>query len=295
MGNAIVKLFSRDFSKSGKIFRQKAQLALSEDANKDLTTKALGLKGTASASIIAEEQGILCGLYEAKAVLSNLQLKTKFNEGDLIKKGDTILEIRGDISEILRCERTALNYLQILSGIATKTHQLSATLGRNKIAALRKNHPLMTESEKRAVQIGGGLSHRISLSDGYLIKNNHLDYLRKKMGVSPSEAVAFAIEKLLSARKSRSIFIEIEVTSKEEALAAATTRADAILLDNMEPWEVDEIAKAVRKLNKNIILEASGGITPELAARYLVAGADFVSMSHLVLRNKPLSMHLRLD
>ncbi|MEK6953742.1 MAG: hypothetical protein AABX01_01950 [Candidatus Micrarchaeota archaeon] len=290
------QLFDRNLGKFGKIAEERAIIALQDDAKLDITTKALGLAGKAHASIIAEEAGVLCGLLEAKAVLDGLRLKANFREGGKFLKGDAILEIEGNIAEILKRERTALNYLQVLSGIATETRKLAERIGIGRVAAIRKNHPLLTESEKRAVQMGGGLTHRINLSDGYLIKNTHLEWLGKKEGLSEREAVGVAVEKALAYRKKskHKYFVEVEIMSLQEALAAAQTKADAVLVDNQNPVHFAQIASAIRKINRKIIIEASGGITPGNAKAYLKAGADFVSMSYLVMRSRPIGMHLRL-
>jgi nicotinate-nucleotide pyrophosphorylase (carboxylating) len=279
-----------------KIAESRAKIALQDDAKEDITTKALGLKGDAKASIIAEEAGVLCGLLEAKAVLEGLKITAKLKEGGKFKKGQTILNMEGDISEILKRERTALNYLQVLSGIATQTNELVERIGNGKVAAIRKNHPLLTESEKRAVQVGGGMTHRINLSDGYLIKNTHLEWLRERKGLSVGEAVRVAVERALTYRKKskHKYFVEVEVMGLQEALAAAKTKADAVLVDNKNPPKFAQIAKSIREINKKIIIEASGGITPGNAQAYLEAGADFVSMGYLVMRSKPIGMHLRL-
>lgn len=289
-------LFNRDISLMAGRIKSRVSLTLEDDATEDITTKALDLKGEAKAAIIAEENGILCGLFEAKEIFSGLKTSTKFNEGDKIKSGDQILLIEGEISEILKRERTALNYLQILSGIATETRKLADEVGDNKVSAMRKNHPLIAESEKRAVQVGGGLTHRMNLADSYLIKNTHIDYLAKKTGKSRELVIKAAVGMATSHREKtkKTLFVEVEVGNLEEAIAAAETDADAIMVDNCDVATFSEIAIEVRKINKNIFIEASGGITPETADQYLVSGADFVSMSHLVMRSKPLGMHLRV-
>lgn len=298
-------LFNKDLSHFEKLVRRRAIEALMDDAKRDATTEALGIGGNARASIVAQEDGILCGLIEANAVLTGLNVKMDLLEGDAFKKGRKILEIEGDISIILKRERTALNYLQLLSGISTETRKLVEKIGgrggwergRGKVAAIRKNHPLLAESEKRAVQVGGGLAHRLNLADCYLIKNTHLQWLRENGGLGKGEAVKFAVEKAISHRSKSAnhYFIEIEAMSEDEAVAAAGTEADAILIDNQSPSQFAKIAKSIRKISKKIIIEASGGITPENAKKFIESGADFVSMSHLVMGSRPIKMHLELN
>ncbi|MFH1750873.1 MAG: hypothetical protein ABH863_04295 [Candidatus Micrarchaeota archaeon] len=290
------KIFARDLSGSEAQMGKRALLALEDDSKSDITTKALELKGRAKAAIVAEEQGILCGLVEAMAARGKLQCTCSLKEGDNFAKGSEILLLSGDIKEILRRERTMLNYLQLLSGIATQTRSLAERVGRGNVAAIRKNHPLLALSEKRAVQVGGGLAHRLNLSDGYLIKNTHLEWLRERGKMRSEEAVKYAVEKAICHRKKtkKHYFVEVEVTGMDEALAAAITGADAILVDNQTPRRFAHIALSIRKINKNILIEASGGITPENAQDYLKAGADFVSLSHLVMRSRPIGMHLKL-
>ncbi len=289
-------LFDRDLEEYKTIIKRRVNEALFDDAFEDLTTEALVFQGNVTAEIIAEEDGILCGVLEAKEVFRGLNVEALVKEGEKIRKGKVIMKVEGKVSEILRRERMALNYLQILSGIATETKKLVLKVGKGKVAALRKNHPLLTESEKRAVQIAGGLTHRMGLGDGYLIKNTHLEYLRKGGNLSRAEAVKVGVAEAVEhrRRKGKKVFVEVEVMSMEEAIAAAESKAEAVLIDNQTPRKVKEFAKEIRKRNLTILIEASGGITPQNAKEYLKAGANFVSASYFVLRSKPIGMHLRL-
>ncbi len=296
MGFDRIKLFKRDLRHYEPQVKRRALEALYDDSREDITTKALGLTGNAKAAVIAQEKGILCGLLEARHAFLGLKIHCNLEEGAEIRKGQQILQIEGDVAEILKRERTALNYLQLLSGIATETHKLATDFGKFKVAALRKNHPLLTESEKRAVQVGGGLAHRMSLADGYLIKNTHLAFLRKEFKISSAEAVKLAVAQAVKHRRQSHIhyFVEVEVRDASEAAAAAKTQADAILVDNQSPIKFAQISKKIRKVNSTILIEASGGIKPRNARKYLDAGASFISMSFLVLCARPLDMHLRL-
>jgi len=279
--------------------KNRALLALADDARQDITSSACIRKGRAGAIIRAKQAGVICGILEADAVLSPaLKVKWRVKEGAKVRKGSVIAELGGSAREILRRERTALNYLCILSGIATESAKLAKKFN-GRIASLRKTHPLLSLSEKRAVSLGGSLTHRLSLADGYLIKNNHISAIAQAAKVDGQEAICIAVEECLAHRKKNknaygSCFIEVEVQNEKEAVAAARTRADAILVDNQPIARFKRIVRAIRKLNKSVLIEASGGITPENAGAYLRAGADFASTSWLTLRSKPLDIHLEL-
>ncbi|MFH0972169.1 MAG: hypothetical protein V1835_06405 [Candidatus Micrarchaeota archaeon] len=290
------KLFKRDLAHYESLVKRRALEALYDDSREDITAQALDLKGNAKAVIVAQEPGVLCGLIEAKYAFLGLKVHTDLEEGAEIKNGQRILGVEGDIAEILKRERTALNFLQLLSGIATETKKITDRVGKYRVAALRKNHPLLTESEKRAVQVGGGLPHRMSLADGYLVKNTHLAFLKKKFNIDGRQAVKLAVAQACKHRKHTHLhyFVEVEARDAAEAVAAAKTQADAILIDNQVPKKFREIAMQIRKVNTTVQIEASGGITPQNAKKYLDAGASFVSMSYLVMRSKPLNMHLKL-
>jgi nicotinate-nucleotide pyrophosphorylase (carboxylating) len=291
-----IKLFKRELRHYDPIVRRRALEALYDDSREDITTKALGLMGASKAYIIAEKPGILCGLIEADSVFTGMKVRHHLAEGAKFKRGSIILEVAGDISEILKRERTALNYLQLLSGIATLSRSLTDKFGKFTISALRKNHPLLTESEKRAVQVGDGLAHRMSLADGYLIKNTHIESLKKKYKLDASQAIKLSVAQAVKHRRQSHIhyFVEVEAHSLQEAVAAAKTQADTIMIDNQPPKRFREIVRAIRKVNSVILIEASGGITPNNAKLYLDAGARFVSMSYLAMRARPINMHLKL-
>ncbi len=277
--------------------KKKVQAALLEDASADVTTQALVLKGTARAVIVAKENGVLCGVLEAKAAFKGLKAHWKVKEGQAFGKGQVLVEIEGEVRKILAAERTALNYLMVLSGIATTTRKWVKRFGK-RVACLRKTHPLLSPSEKRAVFVGGGLTHRWSLADGYLVKENHVFALSKQEKIPYLQALKLAVRKAkkhTAIRPSnRLFFVEVEVRSFEEAVAAASEGPDALLVDNCAPREVKRIVAMVRKSHPRILVEASGGITEGNAGAYLKAGADFVSTSALTLRAKPIDLTLLL-
>ncbi|MBI4399394.1 carboxylating.nicotinate-nucleotide diphosphorylase, partial [Candidatus Micrarchaeota archaeon] len=157
-------------------------------------------------------------------------------------------------------------------------------------------HPGLGESEKRAVSIGGGLTHRLNLSDGYLIKDNHVKSVEKELGISRYRALGIAIERVMKHRAggNRKLFVEVEVWNLAEALLAARKDVNAILIDNRKPNEIKEIVTEVRKANSKVIIEASGGIKSKNIAKFLATGVDFVSMSELTLASKPVDISLEL-
>ncbi len=291
-----IELFTRDTSKYRGVMRKRAELALLEDAKRDITGEACLRKRNTVAKIRFKERGVLCGLVEARGIFRGMKLKEKRKEGEWVGKGEEVLEIRGDVREIVRRNRTALNYISFLSGISTLSRKLVDTHGK-RVAGLRKTHPCLTASVKRALQVGGALTHRYNLGDGYLIKHNHITSIAEELETPREIAVMEAVERAyVHRRKSKKkCFIEIEVANEKEALAAARTRADGIMLDNMKQAVVRKIAEKIRKVNKRVALEASGGITEKNIGSYLKAGADFVSMSKLTMGAKPIDVNIEIE
>lgn len=300
------EIFDRSLRAYEKQIRERALLALNDDIGKgDITTEAVIKKPIqVKAVVISKSSGILCGLLEAKELLKGLNVKSNKKEGDKIRKGDVLLMLEGDGRKMLQNGRIALNYLQVLSGIATTTNELAKKFP-GKICSLRKTHPCLSYGEKRAVKAGGGLTHRLGLSDGFLIKDNHLAAISAELfrGKFSEEgkvaAVKEAIKRAAVYRKRKKLThpIEIEVESEREAIAAAGMRRktgapDAILIDNKKPKEVASIVKAIRRIDSSILIEASGGITPKNAKNYINAGVDVISSSYLTLRSKPLDTSL---
>lgn len=284
--------------------RKRVQAQWHEDGARDITseaclakgkTRAAGGKRLAVAVIEAQCGGVVCGLLEAAAVFAPLKTRPLVKEGNAVRKGTALMEIEGDAAEILRRERVALNYLQVFSGIATETRKWTKKYP-GKIASLRKVHPGLALSEKRAVQVAGGMAHRISLADGYLVKGNHLRAIMREKKAGREKAAAIAAERCLRHKRKHGLpyLVEIEVESLGGAQAAVKAGAEAILVDNQTPAALKKIAQEVRKINKRILIEASGGIREKNAGEYLAAGADFVSTSALTFGSRPLKMHLVL-
>ena len=252
------------------------RMALQEDiTSEDVSTNAVmrsAVKGTVD--LIAKEDGIIAGLDVYARVFQILDEKTEisfnFKDGDAVKKGDLLGTVTGDIRVLLSGERVALNYLQRMSGIATYTKQVLKLLEGSKVTLLdtRKTTPNCRVFEKYAVRIGGGCNHRYNLSDGVLLKDNHIG-----AAGSVAKAVAMAKEYAPFVRK-----IEIEVETMEQVKEAVEAGADIIMLDNMTPEMMKE---AVELIAGRAQTECSGNITKENIAKILETGVDFVSSGAL--------------
>lgn len=252
------------------------RMALQEDiTSEDISTNAVmrsAVKGTVD--LIAKEDGIIAGLDVYARVFQILDEKTEisfnFKDGEAVKKGDLLGTVTGDIRVLLSGERVALNYLQRMSGIATYTKQVSKLLEGSKVTLLdtRKTTPNCRVFEKYAVRIGGGCNHRYNLSDGVLLKDNHIG-----AAGSVAKAVAMAKEYAPFVRK-----IEIEVETMEQVKEAVEAGADIIMLDNMTPEMMKE---AVELIAGRAQTECSGNITKENIAKILETGVDFVSSGAL--------------
>lgn len=285
----------RPFQKSPSAARAKtaALAALGEDAPRDITSEAcIPANQRCTARIIAKSTFMLCGVIEADAVFSSrkVKVKWKFSEGKRVKKGSVVALLSGNARAVLACERVALNYLGLLSGIATKSAFAAKKYGKWKIAATRKALPNLSDSEKRAVKLGGCLTHRMNLSDGILVKDNHIAAIAGGKGAGWAKAIRIAVRSF-----PKSAFVEVEVSSIPHAVAAVNAGAKAILVDNVSPAQFAKIAGAVRRINPRIIIEASGGIALANAGKYLKAGATFCSTSELATKLSLADLSLRID
>lgn len=252
----------------------------------DITASSVVTKGSkAKASLIAKENGIICGLpvfERVFTILGEVKFYSFIQEGDNVNKGDIIGEVHGDALNILMGERVALNLLQKMSGIATLTNKyINKLKGLNtKILDTRKTTANLRILEKYAVKVGGGNNHRFSLSDGILIKDNHIGYAG---GIK--EAIKLAKENCSFVRK-----IEVETESKEDVLEALEAGADIIMLDNMTP---EEVSKMVELINGKAITECSGNITLDTVKSYALAGVDFISSGELTHSVKAFDISLK--
>lgn len=251
-------------------------MALQEDiSSEDVTTNAIMReKKIGMAQLICKQNGVIAGLSVFQRVFELLDENTKVTmyckDGDEVKNGDLLAEVTGDIRVLLSGERTALNYLQRMSGIASYTRTVSKMLegSKTKLLDTRKTTPNMRIFEKYAVKVGGGYNHRYNLSDGILIKDNHIGAAG---GVK--EAVMLAKEYAPFVRK-----IEVEVENLDMLKEALEAGADIIMLDNMTD---DDMREAVRLTNGKAETECSGNITKENIARIIDIGVDYVSSGAL--------------
>jgi len=268
----------------------------------DITSEAILPENKPRKAILkAEESGLIGGIEEVSWFLRKHRLEVKICTKDSqgILKGETILEVQGGQKDILATERIGLNILQRMSGIATETKRLTDLLSgyNTRIAATRKT-PLRY-LDKKAVFLGGGLTHRFGLWDSILIKDNHLEAL-KSDGVK--DYIETAIAKA-SAFEDKVDFIEIETTSREEAIRAARKfknlrlkKPCVVMLDNMRAVEIEEVIEALRKgdLYDHVLLEASGAITPENIREYARTEIDVVSLGYLTHSAGVLDMSLEM-
>ncbi len=260
--------------------RAAIQQALQEDVGLgDVTTAALfPTRYAARARLVAKQHAIAAGVMVARdtflAVDPTLHIVHAAAEGTPVRDGISLLELTGDARSLLMAERVALNFLQRLSGIATLTAQFChAVRGyRAKILDTRKTTPGLRLLEKWAVRIGGGHNHRQNLSDGVLIKDNHLALFRATGG-SVADACRLARE-----RAPDNLRIIVEVDTLAQVRDAVAGKADVILLDNMTP---DEVRRAIDAIKGRALIEVSGGITLKNVREMAAAGADFISIGAL--------------
>ncbi len=255
----------------------------------DVTSEAVVPEGTkARAMIIAKQEGIIAGVEEAKALFEHfgVEVGVKKHDGERVKRGDVILELSGDALSILLVERTALNVMGRMSGIATEVRRLvdkvKAVNPRVRVAGTRKT--LLKPLDKKAIFIGGGEPHRFSLSDAILIKDNHLALVSLEEAIR--RAKAFSVYKI----------VEVEVEILEDALRAARAGADVVMLDNMTPGEITETIEALKRedLRDGVKIEVSGGITPENIEEYAALDVDVISLGYLTHSVKNFDVSLEM-
>lgn len=252
----------------------------------DITTNSIVSENSlATAKLICKEDGIICGLPIFNRVfelLGEVEFTPLVKEGEKVSKGMLLGTLNGSTLKILSGERVALNILQRLSGIATITNKyVKEVSGLNtKVLDTRKTTPGLRYIEKYAVKIGGGENHRFSLSDGILLKDNHIAYAG---GIK---------EAINSARNSTSFVrkIEVEVETKEQVIEAIEAGADIIMLDNMTSEMVGDMVKLI---NKQTTIECSGNITLETIRAYAEAGVDYISSGALTHSVKALDISLK--
>ncbi len=274
--------------------------ALKEDeAFNDITTRALfkpGLQG--KFKIVFKEKGVLCGIDFARETFLNIDKKIVFkklkNDGELIKKRAAVAEIYGRVGAILSAERTALNFLGHLSGIATLTREFVkiTTASKIQITDTRKTHPFLRKVEKYAVRVGGGISHRMDLADYFLIKDNHLDVLVKKEKIK--SAIEFAIRKIKNKNKGLKK-IEIEIKNLREFKDALNLTPDIIMLDNMNIKSIKKALLRRKKLNPRVKIEVSGGVSLSNIKKLSSLDIDYISIGMLTHSPKLIDVSLEVS
>lgn len=261
--------------------------ALQEDIGfGDITTDYLTTENDMmTCALNTRADGILCGkeVFETvfKILSSKIEVKFYFNDGDEIKKGDKIAEISGPARYILMGERTALNYVQRMSGISTETNKYQKAIGeyKAKIVDTRKTTPCFRAFEKYSVKIGGGALHRFNLSDCAMIKDNHI-----KFSGSITNAVSRLKQNISHAHK-----IEVECDTVEQVKEALNCGVDIIMLDNMT---IEQMRECVKLIEGRAIVEASGGINLNTIKNIASTGVDIISSSAIVAKAPTLDLGL---
>ncbi len=261
--------------------------ALIEDIpNEDIsTTSIIEVDLKSEVNLICKEDGIIAGLHIFKRVfdiLGEVEVILLKNDGDKIKKYEKIALLRGSTTNILSGERVALNYLQRMSGIATKTNKFVDKLkGSNtKLLDTRKTIPNLRMLDKYSVKIGGGVNHRFNLSDGVMLKDNHIEAAG---GIK--KAVELLRENASFVRK-----IEVEVENLDMVKEAVEVGADIIMLDNMD---IDTAKEALKIINKKALVEFSGNVTLEKIEEISKIGVDYISVGELTHSVKALDLSLK--
>jgi nicotinate-nucleotide pyrophosphorylase (carboxylating) len=263
---------------------------LDEDVgNGDITSELLENKKIV-ARIITREETIVAGTKHAKEIFALKKCKTRIykKDGKIAKANQTILEIKGNAGDILTCERTALNLLSRMCGIATQTNNLKKQIksvgSKSKIYATRKTVPGLRLFDKEAVEIGGGEKHRMTLNEMIMIKDNHL-------------AVEKSIEGILRKAKKTRGKIEIEVETEKDVILCAEMGVDIIMLDNFSPEKIIKTVKKLTelKLRNKIILEASGRINSKNITRYAKTNVDIISVGSITNSVNGVDMSLEIS
>ncbi len=225
------------------------------------------------AEAVARERGVVSGVDEAEVVFEETEPSPDFTayveEGDEVSPGETLFEVEGDGASVLRGERLALNVVGRMSGVATATRDAVEAAGEVTVAATRKTTPGFRYFEKKAVEAGGGDPHRYDLADSVMLKENHLAALGLDEAVRRAQEMASFTSK-----------IEVEAEEVDTAVEAAEMGVDVVLLDNMSPADLEEAVEALYGFD--VVVEASGGITPGNVGEYAATGVDVVSMGSLV-------------
>lgn len=277
-----------------KVLEEKIRKFLEEDIGQGDITTTLTISPTTivEAEIIAKESGIVAGIEEALTFLESLefQVSALMSDGSKVDKKTTILKMVGNARTLLSIERTLLNLLSRMSGIATKTSRIVNEIQRagykTRIACTRKVAPGLSYFDKKAVMLGGGDTHRLHLDDLVLIKDNHLTIIGD---------INKAVDKIRNT-VSFSKKIEIEVSTTEDALKAAKAGVDIVMLDNFSPKQIKETMALLEKeeVRDEVLTEASGGITEENVLEFADTGVDILSLGEITDSPKALDISLEV-
>ena len=244
------------------------------------------------AEVVAKERGVIAGVDEALIFAETFSIKAKalVRDGSRTRSNARVIHFEGDAATLLIIERTLLNLLSRMSGIATHANQLVEKIRRagyrTVVAATRKTAPGMSHFDKKAVMIGGGDPHRLGLDDMIMIKDNHI-----AVAGSIRQAVTMVREKASFSKK-----IEVEVTDLSDVLEAAKAGVDVIMLDNFTPKQAQKAVDLLKanKLRNKVLVEASGGVTGQTLIKYAKAGVDIVSLGEITQNAKALDMSLEI-
>ncbi|MDD2676552.1 MAG: carboxylating nicotinate-nucleotide diphosphorylase [Methylacidiphilaceae bacterium] len=282
----------------GEEAREAIRRALQEDLGQgDVTSSSfLPKEVSCRAEILAKEQGVVCGLPVVQAVFrevsrEGLRLQRECEEGKLVEASATVLSVSGPAAQILAAERTALNFLQHLSGVATLTRRFVERIDGTAARLLdtRKTLAGLRSLEKYAVRCGGGANHRVSLGDHVLVKDNHLALLKAAYPGSWSKELGLRADRIRRLRPL--VRVEVEAQSLDEVAELRSLPLDLLLLDNMS---VEELQRAVQIVNGSMRLEASGGVTLENVRAIAQTGVDFISVGALTHSAKAMDFSLRV-
>jgi len=262
---------------------------VSEDIQSGDVTSVLLPKKKIKAKIISRENGILAGVRFAREIfrLKGCHVRIIKKDGVKIKPNQTILQVSGDAKAVLSCERTVLNLLARMSGIATQTSLLVSKIRKinrkTKLYSTRKTAPGLRFFDKEAIMIGGGHKHRMSLNDMVMIKDNHL-------------LVTNSMEGIIKNARKRHKHVEVEVENQRDAILAASSGATIVMLDNFSTAQIKKTITALqkKKLRNTVKLEASGGINSKNIAAYTKTGVDMISVGSITNSVKGLDLSLEV-
>jgi len=262
---------------------------ISEDVQSGDITSVLLPKKKIKAKIISREDGILAGVKFAREIfrLNRCHIRVAKKDGTKLKANQVILEVSGDAKDVLSCERTVLNLLARMSGIATQTSLLVSKIRKinrkTKLYSTRKTAPGLRFFDKEAVTIGGGHKHRMSLNDMIMIKDNHL-------------LVSNSIENITKNARKQYKHVEVEVENQRDAIIAANNGATIVMLDNFSPAQIKKTIFALqkKKIRNKVKLEASGGINSKNISAYAKTGVDIISVGSITNSVRGLDLSLEV-